>query len=116
MSVQKGNEKEEEAKRYLVRHGLKWVQSHYRTRFGEIDLIMRDKSELVFVEVKYRKSANFGLAYESVSRHKQKKLQLTALYYLSHTASPEALARFDVVSLQGEPVQIEWIKNAFWMS
>ncbi len=114
MSVQKGNEREEQAKIYLIRHGLRWIQSNYRSRFGEIDLIMRDRSELVFVEVKYRKSAAFGLAYESVSRQKQKKLQLTALQYLAHTASINS-ARFDVVSLQGEPAEIEWIKNAFGM-
>jgi putative endonuclease len=117
VSIRKGNEAEEQAKCYLMKHGLQWIQSHYRSRFGEIDLIMRDRSELVFVEVKYRKSAAFGLAYESVSTHKQKKLQLTALQYLAHTASNDrTIARFDVVSLQGEPAQIEWIKNAFWMS
>lgn len=117
MSIQKGNETEALAKAYLIGQGLKWVQSHYRSRFGEIDLIMKDKHDVVFVEVRYRKSSAFGYAYESISRQKQKKIQLTALQYLAHTALlNRTVARFDVVSLQGDPPQIEWIKNAFGMS
>jgi putative endonuclease len=117
MSYQKGLDAEEFVKAYLIKQGLKWLQSRYRSKFGEIDLVMQDKNCLIFVEVKYRKSTVFGSAYESVTWQKQRKLQLTALQFLAHTSRFKYWpARFDVVGLQGEPPQIEWIKNAFGVS
>ena len=114
MSYKKGVAAEEVAKAYLIDKGLKWVQSHYRSRFGEIDLVMQENSCLVFVEVKYRRSNVFGLAYETVSWRKQRKLVLTALQYIGqYDRRNKLLSRFDVVGLQGCPVQIDWIQNAF---
>lgn len=117
MSYQKGLDAEEFVKAYLIKHGLKWIQSHYRSRFGEIDLVMQERTCLIFVEVRCRKSNMFGSACESVNYQKQRKLQLTALQYLAHTSRFKYWsARFDVVGLQGNPPQIEWIKNAFGVS
>lgn len=118
MSYQKGIQAEAIAKTFLEEQGLTYIKSHYRSRFGEIDLIMKDKSMLVFVEVKHRRSPLFGLAYESVTSLKQKKLQWTAFQYLAHTAYlSHCSARFDIISLQGplleKNLQINWIKNAF---
>ncbi|OGV25883.1 MAG: YraN family protein [Legionellales bacterium RIFCSPHIGHO2_12_FULL_37_14] len=114
MSLQRGLKAEEVAKNYLIKNGLKWIGSNYRSRFGEIDLIMTEKTSLVFVEVRYRRSLDFGLAYETISAKKKRKLRLTALQYIAHNKLYQNTPlRFDVIGLQGEPMLIEWIKNAF---
>ena len=78
-----GNRAEAAATRFLERHGLRIVTCNFRCRFGEIDIIARDGEHIVFIEVKYRKSAEFGHSLEMVSRQKQKKLVAAAKYYLS---------------------------------
>ena len=90
----------------------------FRSRFGEIDLIVRNKKFLVFVEVKLRKSGSFAKAMEYVDEKKQSKLISTASYYLS--IHPTTLQpRFDVIEIyapQGtltpEP-QIYHLEDAF---
>ncbi len=116
MSLNIGFAAEERAKDYLTAHGLRWVTSNYRCRLGEIDLIMRDKTDLVFVEVRARTSNAFGGAIASITHSKRQKLIRTALLYLQTTKLHDKLpCRFDVVSLDGAPSQITWIKHAFGM-
>ena len=114
MSQQMGFAAEEYARNYLSAHGLTWVMSNYRCRLGEIDLIMRDKEYLVFIEVRSRASNAYGGAVQSVTHSKRQKLIRTATLYLQtkklYDTQP---SRFDVVSLEGTPPQITWIKNAF---
>ncbi len=101
------------AMEYLQRQGLKLVGRNISGRFGELDLVMQDQTQLVFVEVKYRKNTGFGGPFAAVTASKQQKLRLTALAYLQQHA-PKAFARFDVVGITGhEPYQVEWLKNAF---
>ncbi len=117
MSQQIGFIAEEQARNYLLSQGLQWVQSNYRCRWGEIDLIMREKSYWVFVEVRARRSTAFGGAIASVTSSKQQKLLKTASYYLlSHKILNKQPSRFDVVSFEGLPAKITWIKNAFGLS
>lgn len=107
----KGKKAEDVACSFLLKNGLSIVKRNYHCRFGEIDLIMQDSDNLVFVEVRYRKSGIFGDAAESVDHNKRRKLVFTANHYLQ--AHPCSLAsRFDVVALSGEQ-EIEWITNAF---
>ena len=74
------------------------VAAGYRSRFGEIDLIARNKKYLVFVEVKLRKTADFARAMEYVDYRKQDKIRITASMYLSQ--NPTALQpRFDVIEI-----------------
>ena len=74
------------------------VAAGYRSRFGEIDLIARNKKYLVFVEVKLRKTADFARAMEYVDFRKQDKIRITASMYLSQ--NPTALQpRFDVIEI-----------------
>lgn len=83
---------------YLQRKHYKLIATGYRTRFGEIDLIVHDKSFLIFVEVKLRKSSTFAAAREFVDRRKQDKLRTTAAIYLSQ--NPTRLQpRFDVIEI-----------------
>ena len=82
-------------------------------RFGEIDLIMRDGTTLVFIEVRMRANEMFGGAAASITPAKQAKLLRTARHYLSGLNS-EPSCRFDALLLSGINGQkIEWIKNAF---
>lgn len=109
-----GAQAEQTAAQYLQRQGLRLLQSNYRCRFGEIDLILKDRDSLVFVEVRLRSRSDFGGAAASIDARKQHKLILAAQHYLS-TISPTPPCRFDAVLLSsaegGEGV--EWLKNAF---
>jgi putative endonuclease len=114
-----GNSAEEYANRYLQRQGLTLVEKNYRCKYGEIDLIMKDKSTTVFIEVRYRKSHRFGSGAETVDYHKQRKLLATASHYLqNHTDAAKHPCRFDVISLTTSPAKskesydLQWITNA----
>lgn len=86
------------AAKYLQKKRYKIVATNYRSRFGEIDLIVADRKYLVFVEVKLRKSDQFAAACEYVDRHKQERIRTTAALYLS--AFPTQLQpRFDVIEI-----------------
>lgn len=89
---------EAQAAEYLRRKHYKLVAAGYRSRFGEIDLIVKDKSFLVFVEVKLRKNGNFAQAMEYVDRRKQDRLRVTASIYLSQNPT-NLQPRFDVVEI-----------------
>ena len=115
----KGKSAEEFASDYLQRQGLNLVTQNYRCKYGEIDLIMRDKKTTVFVEVRYRKSQYFGSGAETVNYHKQRKLLATASHYLQN--NPKAAkqpCRFDVVSLTANSspdaadYAVRWIADA----
>ncbi len=114
MSIKQGLVAEAYAKDYLVQQGLQWIESNFRCPCGEIDLIMRDGDYLVFTEVRARKSARYGNALESIHGGKQKKLVKTAsLYLLMKYKKSTPPSRFDVVTFDGIPPRVQWIKNAF---
>lgn len=113
MTKQVGDKAENDAERYLQQQGLSLIERNFRTKMGEIDLIMYDKDSLVFVEVRYRKNAAFGGAAASVDGRKQRKLINTAHYYLMcHAQYATVACRFDVILLDAEN-HVDWIKNAF---
>lgn len=86
------------AAEYLRKKRYEIVAAGYRSRFGEIDLIVSNKKYLVFVEVKLRKSDSFAKAMEYVDQRKQDKIRMTASMYLSQ--NPTALQpRFDVIEI-----------------
>lgn len=86
------------AAEYLRKKKYQILAANYRSRFGEIDLIVANKQYLVFVEVKLRKSDRFAQAREYVDLRKQKRLRTTAEIYLSNY--PTSLQpRFDVVEI-----------------
>ena len=114
MSQTAGFKAEDCARVYLLEQGLTWITSNYRARCGEIDLIMQELDVLVFVEVRARSSMAFGGGAASVTYHKQQKLIRTASLYLQKfKLHDECVARFDVVSLDGVPPAITWIRDAF---
>ena len=104
---------EQLAAKYLQQHGLKLLQTNYRCRFGEIDLILQEGEVHVFVEVRLRSSTAFGGAAASIDTRKQAKLVHTAQHYLSQFKRIPP-CRFDAILMQAaDSNSIEWIKNAF---
>jgi putative endonuclease len=107
----RGEQAETLAAEFLQGKGLRIVARNYRSRYGEIDLIARDGSTVVFVEVRSRSSENYGGAAASITAAKREKLLKTARHYLAGV-SPLPPCRFDAVLMSGEPPRIEWIRNA----
>ena len=98
---------------FLQSQGLKLLETNYRCRFGEIDLVLRDGDTLVFAEVRLRTWVNFGGAAASITAKKREKLVRAARHYLASSAGTPP-CRFDAVLLSGLRWQdIQWIKNAF---
>lgn len=107
-----GNEYEERAVDYLVKSGVKILKRNFRSRFGEIDIIGRDKEYLVFYEVKYKKSTLKGYPEEAVNINKMKKICKVSDYYrLINGIGEDSFIRFDVLSLTDN--DCKHIKNAF---
>ena len=112
-SKQTGDAWESTARDWLQSKGLHFIAANVRERGGEIDLIMCEGNTTVFVEVRYRRSAQFGGAATSVTRSKQHKLLQTARLWLArHNGSFDTVdCRFDVLAFTGNDV--EWFKDAF---
>ncbi len=101
---------------FLLKQGYRLQERNFHCKFGEIDLIMLNpQNELVFIEVRYRKNRNFGVALASITRQKQQKITKTAAYYLQKQHLYEQPCRFDVIAIVGsiKPTDLEWIKDAF---
>ncbi len=116
-----GDEKERLAEDFLLQQGFTLIERNFFCKMGEIDLIMKDKDYLVFIEVRYRESQEFGGALASITAGKQRKLRRTAEFYLlqafGNTPPP---CRFDVIAIEGglnpkgnSEDEIHWISNAF---
>ncbi len=109
-----GQQGEDLALKFLQQKGLTLIQRNYRSRLGEIDLVMKDQEHIVFVEVRFRSSPDFGGALFSVDRRKQSKLIKCAQHYIVNTAGQHSF-RFDVIAISPSASQheIQWIPNAF---
>ena len=95
---------------YLRKQGIKIKELNYRISQGEIDLIGEDKDTIIFIEVKYRKTASYGYPWEAVSINKQKKICKVARQYC-YGKRIKKQVRYDIVSICGE--EILWFQNAF---
>ncbi|WP_131795605.1 YraN family protein [Fluoribacter gormanii] len=114
MTYEKGRIAEQKALAYLKKQGLELITQNYNCRLGEIDLIMRDKEQLVFIEVRSRVSTQFGGGIASITYTKKQKILKAATYYLlEHQQYDQLALRFDVVSIDGTSASINWIKDAF---
>lgn len=107
-----GDQKEQNALTHLQNNGLRLIEKNYHCPFGEIDLIMSDHDEIVFIEVRSRKNIAYGSAIESIDYFKQQKLLKSATHYLQKKRLIDLCdCRFDVVGFSNN--QIDWIKDAF---
>ena len=112
-----GNRGEAEVARYLRKRGYSLLASQWRCRFGEIDLVAKDRQRMLcFVEVKLRGAHSPALPREFVDRRKQERLRSAASAYLS-THEIDAPARFDVAEVyadeDGNILKVEYMENAF---
>lgn len=111
-----GKKGEEIAVKALSGKGYTVLARNYRCRLGEIDIIARDRNALVFIEVKTRRSSNFGTAAAAVTSKKQMQISRVAQYYLLEKKISHVDARFDVVEINGSGnsyFEVNHIINAF---
>ena len=110
-----GKKGEDLATEFLRNRHCHILQRNYRKRFGEIDIVVQDGQDLVFVEVKTRRSQTFGTPFEAVTPRKQHQISKAALAYLTEYDCHEASVRFDVIAvhLSESSPRVELIKNAF---
>ena len=106
---EKGAAGEAAAAAYLMDRGLTVIARNFRVRGGEIDLVCRDGSNVVFVEVRLRSRSDYGGAAASITAAKQARLTLAARHWLARHG--ERPCRFDCILIQDG--QIEWLKDAF---
>lgn len=111
-----GQQAETQARHWLERSGLHIVAQNLRCPLGEIDLVGLDGAVLVFIEVRHRRSPEYGGAAASVNRQKQQRLIRAANYFLpglsrKHFGRGSPACRFDVVTM--EPAGLRWHRNAF---
>lgn len=100
---------------FLTQNGYRILEVNYRCPIGEIDMVARESGQLVFVEVKTRKSSAMGYPEQAVGFAKQKKMSQLALWYLRDKKVIDAAVRFDVVAILMLPSgnDIRLIRNAF---
>jgi putative endonuclease len=113
---QRGTHWERVAESFLNGRGLRTLDRNFQVRRGEIDLVLRDGSTLVFAEVRYRGNPSHGSGADSVTPEKQRRITRAAQFYLlKHPAERNRPCRFDVVSIgtvKGK-TRLDWIRNAF---
>jgi len=115
-----GKNYETVAERFLIERGFILIERNFSCRMGEIDLIMRDKDTLVFLEVRFRSHSHFGDPLETVTRNKQKKISRAAQYYLIQHKLNDTPCRFDVIGISSNlnkkeknALHIQWVPAAF---
>lgn len=112
----RGAAMEDAARTQLLRAGLVEVAANANYRVGELDLVMLDGDTLVFVEVRYRRSGEYGGGAASIDRGKRRKLVRAAeVFLLRNPRFADAPCRFDVVEASGDPEapELNWMRDAF---
>lgn len=107
-----GNKYEDMSSKILIEKGYKILERNYQNRFGEIDIIAIKNEEIVFIEVKYRKTNKFGYGYEAIDRRKVIKILKLANCYIQSKKYKNYKLRFDCMSYLDN--KLDWIKNIVW--
>ena len=124
-TIEVGVTGEDRAVDHLVRCGYRIVDRNYRCKLGELDIVARapgsrttsrapaarDAGVLVFVEVRSRRSGDYGSALDAVSWQKRRKVTRVAMQYLAYRRPVFDEARFDVVAITGD--ELVHIKDAW---
>lgn len=113
---EKGNLGELAALNYLIQNDYIILDRNFRTKYGEIDIIAKDKDYIVFVEVKTRKDLKLGLPCESVTANKQHRIARMALLYIAKNKLQDYSFRFDVIEILIDSNEVKYlrlIKDAF---
>ena len=116
-NIKIGKYGEDLASKYLEAKGYKIKERNYRTFLGEIDIVCEYKGNIIFVEVKTRRSEKFGYPEEAINFNKQRKIIKNALCYLSKYHLWDKNCSFDVIlisiSKNRDLKKIEHVRNAF---
>ena len=103
---------EEKIAAFLKQNGFVILERNYRCKQGEIDIIAKDGSYFVFIEVKYRASGSAGFSLEAIDHRKALRIRNAAVDYLySHQLPEETPCRFDAAGIDGD--EITYIRDAF---
>lgn len=113
-NIDKGKSGEAIAKDYLVSKGYNILQTNYRNKIGEIDIIAMDGNILVFIEVKTRTSLKYGYAYEAVNINKQKKIINTSILFVKYNKYVDTQLRYDIIEVYLQnSIKINHIVDAY---
>ena len=107
----RGRDAEARARRFLEGTGFEVVSANYRTAAGEIDLIAREGDVLCFVEVRSLKDSATYDPLDTITYEKRRRIERAAEVYLEALPGPRPAVRFDVVSVQGQ--RVELLRDAF---
>ncbi len=112
----KGDWGEKLVRSYLDKYGYELLARNFKCDLGEIDVIFKDKNEIVFAEIKSRNNMKFGRPAESVTNFKMKHILNVAKYFLYINNLSDEFIRFDVIEvyLNSKKPIINHIKGVFW--
>jgi len=114
-----GRAGEEAAKNFLIKSGYNILETNFRCRCGEIDIIAEGEDYKIFVEVKTRTNSNYGSPIEAINYKKRQSILKSAQTYIAYKNINDSNIRFDVIEVltnieKPEKYNINHIKNAFW--
>jgi putative endonuclease len=113
-NIAKGKNGEEIVRDYLINKGYIIIESNYRNKIGEIDIIAKDKDVLVFIEVKTRTNTTYGYAFEAVDIRKQRKIINTSMVYIKYKKYRNTQLRYDIIEVYlHKEIKINHLENAF---
>ncbi|WEL41497.1 YraN family protein [Pseudomonas sp. CBSPBW29] len=115
-SAQSGKDAELQALEYLQQQGLRLLAQNWLCKRGELDLVMLDGDTVVFVEVRYRKHAQWGCARQYRRRKRQKLILAAQFFLLKERRWADHPCRFDVVAIESTPrgtADLNWLQDAF---
>lgn len=113
-NIVKGKSGEMIVKDYLVSKGYSILQTNYRNKIGEIDIIAKDRDIIVFIEVKSRTNTSYGYAFEAVDLRKQRKIINTSLVYIKFNNYKDIQLRYDIIEVYFQKdIKINHLVNAF---
>ncbi len=104
------------ARDFLAKHGYHILETNYRSPYGEIDIIAKYQDSLVFIEVRTKRSLQFGSPEESITPAKRERMIATGWHYLQVHDNLSSSWQISIVAIElnqkGEPSRIELIENA----
>lgn len=111
-----GNLGENLAKNYLIENNYKILETNFRTRIGEIDIIAKKDEIIAFIEVKSRNSSKYGKPLEAITHRKMQKIIKVAQNYIVYKNRGDNQYRFDVIEVfLNKNEKINHIEDAFWL-
>ena len=113
-NIETGRSGEIIAKEYLINKSYNILETNYRNRIGEIDIVAMDKDILVFIEVKTRRNYSYGYAFEAVDLKKQRKIINTSMVYIKYKNLTDTQLRYDIIEVYlTKTLKINHLDNAF---